>query len=177
MELIDIDTIINDYELSYQSVNASIIDEFKRLSDTISKLYLQKIEKHKTLLSKCYFSDVLHVFILNIILLLLEQISDVNDKVHKCHDKLRHVTEKIEHERRILQTENEQLESIEGECRLLEIEVNNFEDLTNKMEEQLSQVSKGNLLQLYFYIFFFIDIIINQFYRKKRTNEKNKKEY
>lgn len=48
---VNIDSIINDHELSYQNTQDNFIKECKQMYDKLLKLYIQKVEERSKVLS------------------------------------------------------------------------------------------------------------------------------
>lgn len=48
---VNVDSIINDHEMSYQNTQDNFIKEYKQMYDKMLKLYMQKVEEHNKVLS------------------------------------------------------------------------------------------------------------------------------
>ncbi|VVC32498.1 Hypothetical protein CINCED_3A022879 [Cinara cedri] len=118
---LNIDNIIDEYELSYKNFNDNFVEEITQHINEQLKEYEEKIKEHVNI---------------------LKQTTDINNKVSENREQLKTLNEKIESTRQLLQTERDRLETEAGHCKDLEVEVNKLQDMVNKNQMELTQVSK-----------------------------------
>lgn len=74
---------------------------------------------------------------------ILEQISDLKNKVSEHHEKLQDLNNTIECVQQTVNTEIDRLECINNESRLLEVKENDLQNTINEKETELNKIITG----------------------------------